>query len=93
MKLPKYEDVIKMGKDAVRDAIAPVRAKRAKKQAELEMCKLDEKIATKEAEIHEACCKDEVNFSRIIDMQDELALSERRKIQYQKILDEMFPED
>ncbi len=92
MKLPRYEEVLKMGKDAVRDAIAPVRARRAKKQAELEMCKLDETIATKEAEIHEQCCKEEAVFSKIIDMQDALALAERRKEQYQKILDEMFAE-
>jgi hypothetical protein len=32
-----------------------------------------------------------VNFGKIIDMQDELGLLERRKDQYEKILSEMFP--
>jgi hypothetical protein len=93
MKLPTYKDVLKMGEDTLKMTLAPVKAARAKKQAELEMCKLDEQIATKEAEIHEQCCKEDVNFGRLIDMQDSLALAERKKKQYQKILDEMFPED
>jgi len=92
MKLPTYKDVLKMGEDAVKQTLAPVKAARAKKQAELEMCKLDEQIATLEAEIHEMCCSVDIDFSEIIDAQDELALVERRKAQYKKILVEMFPE-
>jgi len=91
MKLPAYKSVLKMSKDILRDTLAPVRTMRAKKQAELEMAKLDEEIATKEAKLNEACCKEEINFARIIELQDEIALTERKKKQYQKILDEMFP--
>ena len=74
------------------DALAPVRAMRAKKQAELEMAKLDEQIATNEAKIHELCCEKEINFANLIEMQDKLALLERKKKQYGKILAEMFPD-
>jgi hypothetical protein len=91
MKLPSYKDVLRMTKEVIDDTLAPVRATRAKKQAELEMAKLDEQIATKEAKIKETCCEKEINFGKLIDMQDELALLERKKIQYQQILDEMFP--
>jgi len=90
MKLPKYTDVLKMSKETVSETLAPVRAARAKKQAELEMAKLDEDIATNEAKLYEECCREEVNFTNIIRMQDELGLSNRKKTQYQKILDEMF---
>jgi hypothetical protein len=90
MKLPKYKEVLAMGKEKVNKTLAPIKAARAEKQAELEMAKLDEKIATQEAAIHEECCSNRVDFSKIIDMQDTLALAERRKKQYQKILDEMF---
>ena len=93
MKLPAYKDVLKMAKEKVNDALAPVRANRAKKQAELEMAKLDEEIATQTAKIHEICCEKEINFAALIEKQDQLALTERKKKQYQKILDEMFPED
>ena len=92
MKLPAYKDILRMAKEKVDDALAPVRAMRAKKQAELEMAKLDEEIATMTARIHEICCDREINFNSLIDKQDQLALTERKKKQYQKILDEMFPE-
>lgn len=92
MKLPAYRDVLKMAKEAVDTALAPVRTMRAKKQAELEMARLDEQMAVHEAKIHEACCEKEVNFPRLIDLQDELALLERKKKQYGRILEEMFPE-
>lgn len=91
MKLPKYQDVIKMAKEKVDETLAPIRAMKARKQAELEMAKLDEEIAVKEAAVHEECCKKDVNFPRIIELQDQLALTERKKKQYQKIIDEMFP--
>lgn len=93
MKLPSYKDVLKSGKEKLNEALAPVRAKRAQKQAELEMSKLEEEIATTQADIHEECCKEEVSFPKIIEKQDKLGLLERRMKQYQKILDEMFPED
>lgn len=93
MKLMSYKEALKMGKDKVREALVPVKVNRARKQAELEMCKLDEQIANKEAEISEECCAEEVNFARLIEKQDDLALLERRKAQYKKILDEMFPEE
>ena len=91
MKLTPYRNALKMGKAKMAQALAPIKAKRAEKQAELEMAKIDEVIATKEAEIHEECAKEDINFGRILDFQDSLALSARRKRQYQKILDEMFP--
>lgn len=90
MKVPKYTDVLKMSKETVSKPLAPVRAARAQKQAELEMAKLDEDIATNEAKLYEECCKEEINFVNIIRMQDELGLANRKKEQYKKILDEMF---
>ena len=92
MKLPAYKDVLKMSDSVIKKTLAPVKAARARKQAELEMCKLDEEIATSEAEILEKCCGEDIDFAKLIDMQDSLALAERKKKQYQKILDEMFPE-
>jgi hypothetical protein len=65
---------------------------RQKKQAELEMCKLDEEIAVLESAINEMCYAEELNFKGMIDKQDKLALVKRKKEQYQAILTEMFPE-
>lgn len=90
MKLPKYNDILKMTKEKVDATLAPIRVAKAKAQANLEMVKLDEQIATLEAEITEACCKSEISFPSIIEKQDRLALLERKKKQYQEILDQMF---
>ena len=93
MKLPAYRDVLKMAKEKIDESLAPVRVQRAKKQAELEMAKLDEQIAVQTAKIHETCCSKEIDFAALIGLQDTLALTERKKKQYQRILDEMFGED
>ena len=93
MKLPSYKEALKMGKDKLKETLVPVRAMKAKKQAELEMCSLEEEIATLESDISELCCSEDLNFKKIIDMQDKLGLAERRKKQYEKILEQMFPED
>ena len=93
MKLISYKDALKLGKEKLKEALIPLRVNRAQKQAELEMCKLDEKIAIKEAGLQEECCKEEVNFTSLIEMQDDLGLLERKRGQYQNILDEMFPND
>lgn len=92
MKLPTYEEALKAGKEKVKEMLIPVRVKRARKKAELEMLKLEEDIANKEAAVSEECCKEDVDFPKIIDLQDKIGLLERRQKQYQKILDEMFPD-
>jgi hypothetical protein len=93
MKLKPYKEILKMAKEAVDECLAPVRAMRAKKQAELEVAKMDEKIATHEAKIQEICTEKDINFDKLISAQDELALMERRKKQFAKIIEELFPED
>ena len=92
MKLKAYKEILRMTKEVIDDALAAPRAHRAKKQAELEIAKLDEQIATTEAKIHELCSQKDLNFDSIIAAQDDLALKERRKKQFDKIIGEMFPE-
>ena len=93
MKLTPYKEILKMAKEKVDEVLAPVRAMKARKQAELEIAKLDEQIATQESKIQEICSQKEINFDTLINAQDELALTERRKKQFEKIVAEMFPED
>lgn len=91
MKLKPYQELLKMGKEAIDASLAPVRARSAKKKAELEIAKLEEKIATLEMEINTLCSESDVDFGKIIKKQDELALQERRKKQFERIVEEMFP--
>jgi hypothetical protein len=93
MKLTPYKKALTCGKKALDKLLVPVKVNKAKKQAELEMCKLEEEIATSEVALHDLCTREEVNFSAIIALQDKLALVQRKKKQYDKILTEMFPEE
>lgn len=93
MKLISYAEALKLGKDKINEALIPIRVKRARTQAELEMLKLEEQVATKTAELHELCCEEKPSFPKIIEMQDDIALLERKLEQYEKILAEMFPEE
>lgn len=92
MKLTPYKKLLTMAKEAIDATLAPVRCRAAKKQAELETAKLDEKCATLESQITQLCSEKEINFDKIIDKMDELALAERRKSQFEKITAELFPE-
>jgi hypothetical protein len=90
MKLPSYKSVLKLGKEKMQEALAPIRATQGKMQAQLEIAKLDERIATAEAKIHEICSEHPLNFDKLIEAQDEHALMERRKAQLAKIITELF---
>jgi hypothetical protein len=93
MKLSPYKEILKWSKEKIDESLAGVRAHKAKKQAELEIAKLDESIATKEAHIKEVCSDKEIDFGKLIQSLDELALMERKRKQFQKIISELFPDD
>lgn len=90
MKLQPYKKILKYSKEKIQDTLAPIRALQAKKQAELEIAKLDEKIATTESKIHEVCLEHPLNFDKIIQLQDERALTLRRKKQLEEIIVDLF---
>lgn len=79
-----------MAKEEIDESLAPVRARKAKKQAELEIAKMDEKkMASQESAINEMCCQ--IDFNAIIKAQDGYCLMEqKRKKQFIKIIEEMF---
>lgn len=91
MQLTPYKKLLTMAKEAVDKTLAPLRAKAAQKKAELEMAKLDERIASLENQVNEQCSKQDINFDAVIDKLDELALAERRRSQFEKIVRELFP--
>lgn len=93
MQIKSYKEYLAMSKDKINEILAPVRAMKAKKQAELKVAEMDEKIASQEAKIQEYCTRQDLNFEAILDSLDELALMERRKGQLVKIIDSMFPAD
>jgi hypothetical protein len=92
-KLTPYKEILKWSKEKVDEALAGVRANKAHKQAELEIAKLEEAIATQDAKINEICAsKKDIDFGRLIAAQDEQALTERKIKQFRKIIGELFPD-
>jgi hypothetical protein len=92
MNLTPYKKLLTMGKEAIDATLAPVRANSAKKKAELEIAKLEERTATLQTELDELCSVQDINFDSIIRKIDDIALTERRQKQFVKIMSEMFPE-
>lgn len=92
-KLTPYKKLLTMGREAIDATLAPVRSRSAKKKAELEIAKLEERVATLDSQLNTLCSEKEINFDKIIEKLDEIALTERRKKQFEKIVSEMFPED
>lgn len=93
MKLTPYKTLLTMGKEALDATLAPVRAYSAKKKAELEQARLDERIATLNTELNDTCASKDISFDRVIEKLDEIALAERRRDQFSLIITQLFPED
>lgn len=91
MKLKPLSDLLAMTKDKLHEAMAPVRARKIKAQAELEQAKLDTELITLETEIQESFTGETIDFPKLMDKLDKVALLERRKKQYDKVLGELFP--
>ena len=93
IKLKPLKELLAMSKEKLDEAMAPIRARQIKSKAELEMAKLDEKLISSESRIFELCSQKEINFDAIISEMDSYALSERRKSQLEKIVEELFPKE
>lgn len=91
MNLKPFKDLIAMSKEKLDEAMAPIRARQVKSKAELQLAELDAKILTKETEIQEMCSQRDIDLPKLIDKLDEVAIIERRKDQYAKVLAQLFP--
>jgi hypothetical protein len=91
MKLKPFAEIIAMSKEKLSEALAPIRARKVRSQAELEMAKLDDELIRLEADIQEQCAKEDINFPSLLDKLDKVALLERRKVQYEVVLAQLFP--
>jgi len=93
MKLRPFKEIISLSQEKLDAALAPMRARQVKAQAELEMAKIDESLISTEARVQELCAHKSIDFAALLRLMDEAALAERRKKQYSQILAELFPED
>jgi hypothetical protein len=91
-KVKPFVEVIKMSKECLDDALAPIRARAARAKAGMVSASLEEELISLERQIHEACAEKELNFDRIINLINKFDLAERKKKQVGKLIDELFPE-
>lgn len=91
MKLKPFAELIALSKEKLDEAMAPIRARQVKSKAEMEMAQLDADLLTQETEVQEMCCKKDIDFKSLLAKLDSIALLERRKKQYHKVLAELFP--
>lgn len=92
MELRPFKELIAMSKEKLDEVMAAPRARKVKAQAEMEMAEIDTKILTIESEAQEICINKEINFEKLFDKLDNLALLERRQKQYKKVLKQLFPD-
>ena len=93
MVLQSYKQLLAMGKEAIEAAKIPSGAAQTQKQGELEVLKLEEKIATLSAELEEAQMEYPLNWGALIDKTDQLALIERGHKKLDEALSQLFPEN
>lgn len=86
----KYSELLKLCKEKIDAALAPLRAMEMKKKAELEICKIESKLAEKEQMIQELSSKYPIDYEKIIDAIDDLELTELRKERFQKLIKDLF---
>lgn len=92
MKLTPYRKILGMTKEAITAGLAPLRANEMKKKAEFEMAKIDSKILELDHKIAEVSGQYPIDFDAMIAKLDDRGLLERKKLQFGKIIGEMFPE-
>lgn len=93
IELKPFRELIAMSKEKLNEAMAPLRARAVKSQADLEMTKLEGDIIALQAAIQEMCVDKEIDFAALFDKLDDIALLERRLKQYEDVLAQLFPED
>lgn len=91
--LKPLKSILAMSKQGVDDMLASVRARQTKARADVEIAKLDEKFITIERQIQEACSNAEIDFTKVMSLMDDYDVNERRKVQLNKIVSELFPAD
>jgi hypothetical protein len=93
MEMTPYAKALRLGKKALDELLIPTKVRKARKQAELEMCKLEEEIAIKQVDLHNMCAAENLNFAKILTLQDDIFILERKQKQYKTLLDQMFPDE
>jgi hypothetical protein len=92
MEILPFAEVIKMSKEKLDEAMAPIRANAIKAKADLEKARIDTDILEKTTKVQELFTAKDVSLPAVISLLDEIAILERRNKQYTELLVQLFPE-
>jgi hypothetical protein len=88
-----YAQLVKLGKDAMRDTMAPLRAREMRLQAQTRAAQLESQIAEAEQKLVELGSAYPIDFDKLTAAMDSAALLRRRKEQFDVIIEELFPSE
>ena len=86
----KYEDLLKLGKEALDLVKIPFEVRKARKDVEKEVITIEQKIAEKDAEINNAKSARPFILKTILDAIDDKEILERELKQVNELLEELF---
>lgn len=93
MKLLSFRECLKRGKQAIEEALIPIRVEQAKSKGRMEQLKIDEKLIGLDVKLQELVSEKEIPFDKIIETIDEIELLQRRKKQFDMIIEQLFPNE
>ena len=86
----KYEDLLKLGKEALDLIKIPFEVRKARKDLEKEIINIEQQIAEKDATINDAKSSRPFGLDKVLDAIDDKALLERKLGQVNELLVELF---
>ena len=90
-QLMKFEDLLKMSKEAIDATLAPVRARSVKAKFESKCAELDERRIKLEMTVVELASHKDIDVDKMLDTMDDIALLERRIAQIETVRAQLFP--
>jgi hypothetical protein len=91
MQLKPLSEMLKLSKEKLEEILAPTRVRKMKAKADLESAKLEEQAAGLEQEIATLATAKDIDFAKLTDKMDELALTNRKITQLDEIIAQLFP--
>lgn len=91
MRLTPYSELIKLTPEQRDQKNSAAKINKQKQKGLLKVAELEERITTLEDEVVTLCSTTELDYDAIVNKQDELALANRRKEQFSKVIEQLFP--
>lgn len=92
MKLPTYQVLRGMRKENLQDELAPYHIRANKAKGALEIAHLETRLEKLKLQLIESVAVDEINFTHVLSVKDDMAWVERKLGQYKEMMGELFPD-